>query len=183
MDLRVIKTREAIHTAIEQMICELPAEKITVKELTERARIHRKTFYLHYDSIEALYAELLREMADGYYREMDKLSATTSHREANRVFFEFFSCQGEYVQRLVCEPSYRFLCDRFFKEAMERNLALWNPYPNLNEQQLQLVSTYLHTATQELYRAWQRSGRAMPLKEVIDFSGNLLELGVSSLAQ
>ena len=37
----------------------MPAEKLTVRELAERARIHRKTFYLHYPSIEALYQELM----------------------------------------------------------------------------------------------------------------------------
>lgn len=51
VDLRVQKTREAIKNTFKEMICEMPAEKITVKELTDRARIHRKTFYLHYTTI------------------------------------------------------------------------------------------------------------------------------------
>ena len=42
-DLRVVKTRAAIKGAIKQMICEMPLSEITVKELTERAMIHRKT--------------------------------------------------------------------------------------------------------------------------------------------
>ena len=47
VDLRVQKTRAAIRGAFQAMICEMPAEKITVRALAERARIHRKTFYLH----------------------------------------------------------------------------------------------------------------------------------------
>ena len=43
-DLRVIRTREAIRKTFEEMICEMDYEQISIKELTERARINRKTF-------------------------------------------------------------------------------------------------------------------------------------------
>ena len=56
-DLRVQRTKEAIRHAFTEMICEMDFEKISIKELTERARINRKTFYLHYDSLD----DLLRE--------------------------------------------------------------------------------------------------------------------------
>jgi AcrR family transcriptional regulator len=61
VDLRIQKTREAINNTFKKMVCEMDATKITVKELTERARIHRKTFYLHYTSIEALFEDMLLE--------------------------------------------------------------------------------------------------------------------------
>ena len=47
-DRRVLRTRAVIKETAKQMICEMDAEKITVKALAERAGIHRKTFYLHY---------------------------------------------------------------------------------------------------------------------------------------
>lgn len=43
-DLRIQKTREAIHKIFEEMICEMDYEQISINELTERARINRKTF-------------------------------------------------------------------------------------------------------------------------------------------
>ena len=49
-DLRVTRTREAIHSTFKEMICETDYDKITIKKLTERAGINRKTFYLHYNS-------------------------------------------------------------------------------------------------------------------------------------
>ena len=47
-DLRVQKTIDAIQKTFEDMICEMDYEKITVKELCERARINKKTFYRYY---------------------------------------------------------------------------------------------------------------------------------------
>ena len=43
-DLRVQKTIDAIQKTFEDMICEMDYEKITVKELCERARINKKLF-------------------------------------------------------------------------------------------------------------------------------------------
>ena len=57
-DLRVRKTKEAIRRTFEDMICEMDYEKITVKELTDRAMINRKTFYLHYETLDDLLEEL-----------------------------------------------------------------------------------------------------------------------------
>lgn len=55
------------------MVMKMDASKITVKELTQRALIHRKTFYLHYTTIEALYEDILQELSEQYYKEIDQL--------------------------------------------------------------------------------------------------------------
>lgn len=41
------------------LMSEKPLEKITVTEIAERADIDRKTFYLHYDTIDALVDEVI----------------------------------------------------------------------------------------------------------------------------
>ena len=48
MDLRIQKTRQNIFQAFIELREKYPLEKITVKELTERAQISKQTFYLHY---------------------------------------------------------------------------------------------------------------------------------------
>ena len=44
-DLRVQKTIESVKSAFDELVLEKDYEKITVKELCERARINKKTFY------------------------------------------------------------------------------------------------------------------------------------------
>ena len=58
-DLRVVRTRNALCVAFEELIAETTLDKITVKALTDRAGINRKTFYLHYETIEAFYDEIM----------------------------------------------------------------------------------------------------------------------------
>ena len=57
----------------------MDAADITVKELTERAHIHRKTFYLHYTCIEALFEDLLGQITEEYYHAIDQLPIPTPH--------------------------------------------------------------------------------------------------------
>ena len=51
MDLRVKKTKSAIVNAFLTLRAQKPLEKITIKELADRAMINKATFYLHYRDI------------------------------------------------------------------------------------------------------------------------------------
>ena len=47
VDLRVQRTKENLRRVFEEMICEMDYEEMSIKELTQRAQINRKNFYLH----------------------------------------------------------------------------------------------------------------------------------------
>ena len=53
MDIRVKKTKRAIQKAFVALLREKPVEKITVKEIAERAEINKTTFYSHYETLDA----------------------------------------------------------------------------------------------------------------------------------
>lgn len=59
-DRRIRRTENAIQTAFVKLIMEKDINKITVKELCERADINKSTFYLHYHDIYDL-AEQFRQ--------------------------------------------------------------------------------------------------------------------------
>ena len=59
MDKRVSKTRDAIIDAYLELIYEKKDQKITISELAHRANIARKTFYLHYETLE----DIMRDAA------------------------------------------------------------------------------------------------------------------------
>ena len=61
MDIRVKKTKRAIQKAFIALLREKPVEKITVKEIAERAEINKTTFYSHYETLDALTAEIERQ--------------------------------------------------------------------------------------------------------------------------
>ena len=73
-DLRVVKTIESIKAAFEELICEKDYEKITVKELCDRARINKKTFYHYYETLDFLLAELQTELSSSYLERIKDFS-------------------------------------------------------------------------------------------------------------
>ncbi|SDB28651.1 TetR/AcrR family transcriptional regulator [Eubacterium oxidoreducens] len=48
LDLRVIKTRELIEHAFLECLKEMSFQNMTVKDVTQKARVNRSTFYKHY---------------------------------------------------------------------------------------------------------------------------------------
>ncbi|MFD2830991.1 TetR/AcrR family transcriptional regulator [Corticicoccus populi] len=57
-DRRVRKTKRALHEALINLMSEKDIRSISVKSLTEKADIHRSTFYAHYVDIFDLYDDL-----------------------------------------------------------------------------------------------------------------------------
>ncbi len=180
-DLRVQKTKEAIYAAFKQMICEMDADKITIKELTDRARIHYKTFYLHYTCIEALFEDVIGQLLDGYFSEIDTIPIDAPFTETNRVFFEYMSKQEPYMEKVISAPSYREFAGRGFLSMMKHNRARHNPYAAFSAEEQNIINTYLCTTSINLYRQWISDGKAIPLDKMIELSGTLLNDGINAL--
>lgn len=180
-DLRVIKTRKAIKDTFKEMVMEMDASKITIKELTDRAQIHRKTFYLHYTSIEALYEDILQEMAEQYFEKMDKIAPDAPFTEVNRVFFTFLSGLDPYFEKMLCSPGYRGFSDKFFLMMLRHNRTRYNPYASYTAEQQNLINIFLCLTSVNIYREWIAGKKKMPLNELIDFSNQLFMYGISSV--
>lgn len=96
MDLRVLKTQQAINTSFLSLFDTNEFDKITVKDITTEAQVGRKTFYLHYldkydllDNIVDKKMEALHEICEAK-RELGLREGTTiwfNYFEENRQFF------------------------------------------------------------------------------------------------
>lgn len=65
-DLRIIKTKRAIHDAFLSLIQNKAYDKVTVQDIADHASINRNTFYLHYtdkfDLMEQLWFEYFNKL-------------------------------------------------------------------------------------------------------------------------
>lgn len=61
-DLRVIKTKQALHTALLTLLSEKPLENITIAEICRTAKVNRGTFYFHYEQKEKLFEEYFKDI-------------------------------------------------------------------------------------------------------------------------
>jgi len=63
-DLRVRRTHKLLWEALMAELSQRPFEEITVREICERAMVHRSTFYTHYEDKYALLEKGMRQMYD-----------------------------------------------------------------------------------------------------------------------
>lgn len=71
MDLRIEKTRKSIINAFLEMRSKKELEKVTVKEICEKAQINKSTFYSHYHDIYDLSEQLETELVHSIIEQMN----------------------------------------------------------------------------------------------------------------
>ena len=182
-DLRVIRTRKAIRDAFCSMIMEMDYPDITIKELTQRAMINRNTFYLHYDSIEALLRELQDEIAGEFIEKQVSYTKMADIRRMIRLFFEYMAEQSPLQDRLLCSGSYQFLYDRINQQVMGHRKLMNRGAFGLGEASENIIFAYYGSITAILYRQWVEDGKKLSLEEVVELSTKLICGGMSSVVK
>lgn len=87
-DLRIERTKRAVHSAMEQLLIYKEYHTIKIKDLAHAALINRNTFYLHYQGLNDVLAELVGEVLD---RQSDRISAEKFSHEPFILFHEMYS--------------------------------------------------------------------------------------------
>lgn len=92
-DLRVVKSKQALHGALVELLKVKPLEAISISELCRIAKVNRGTFYLHYEQKEALFEEyfeeLMKDLEDSYYepyRHVEVLHTSSLDPATIRIF-------------------------------------------------------------------------------------------------
>ena len=178
-DLRVVRTRNAIKNAFEELVLEGPIDRITVKALTERAGINRKTFYLHYDTIEALINNIMNEIMDELFEHHEETPDTPEDiaGHASR-FFLYMANQPAYVERMVCTPCYYQFGEKVYFEQMARYRSVGNPFWWMPDGEKRLVMRFIRATALDFYRTWVAEGKAVPKDKAADLVAEITLHGV-----
>ena len=178
-DLRVQKTHAAIRNAFTSMICEMDANKITVQALTERARIHRQTFYLHYNSLEDLYDEIIGETLAKFAAVGASMDPPFDMREFHRRFFQQCARLEKHEERLLCSPSYYFYGRKLLLAGLTQSQTRYNAYEQWPPEVQEMIRRFLYVNLLDFYRQWVLNGKKMTLEELTVFTSKLMFSGLS----
>ena len=177
LDPRIIRTKEAIQTVFKQMVCELPYEKITVKAITEAARINRNTFYLHYNCVDDVLAEIQAKHSSEYSAIVSGFDQLKDTDKLVRSFFEYMEAQDEFFKRVTCDSRFDYI-----REGMQKKVSA---HTHQQTKTLHDKSSYIQnivraysTSVLTLYRQWVADGRKIPMEEMIELATTLLGKGM-----
>ena len=177
-DLRGQKTIEAIRTVFEQMICEMDYHEMTVKELCERAKINKKTFYRYYPTMDDLLLELQTELSSEYVAMIAKYRLPEEMDKVNEAFFRYSVSKGEVYEKITCASGYTHIRNTMIDRVNE---ATWHKsawFNNIPEWQRHLLIVYVQYTIVEMYKQWVADGKKAPVEEVIAMSNRLICTGL-----
>src|SRR5690349_1197604 len=95
-DLRVRRTHKLLWEALRAELMEQPFEEITVKDICERAMVHRTTFYKHYEDKYALLEQGMRQMYDALVTEVTVPPSAFSVDHPPPYFIHLFTHVAEH---------------------------------------------------------------------------------------
>lgn len=177
------RTRVGIKRALRELAVESDPDKLTVSSLAERALISRKTFYLYYDSIEALYFEEQQELLDRYFAKVEETPEDLEDFSGHAMrFFTFLTQQDEYLIRLVCSKTRYGFGERLYEQQMRRYERAGNPFAWMGDEQ-ELVIRFIRSTALEFFRNWVETGRCVDADKAANLLGELTESGVAPFAK
>ncbi len=105
-DLRVRRTQKLLWEALLALIDERDFETITVKDICDRAMVHRTTFYKHYQDKYDLLLRGMQHMHASLKEEAHMLPATTTTDIATwhfQVIFQHIARYEHFYRLMLCE--------------------------------------------------------------------------------
>ena len=177
-DLRFVKNENLIRITFREMMKENEYPKISIKELTERAQINRKTFYLHYPSLDHLLTTLQAELMSPA---LDKISATAFPENAEQIIqhsFEFMASLDPVDKKILSAKGHfpegpnpqDLIRDYFFRK--------YDRFPGYTRFETNLIITYFSVSLGVIYRQWEVDGQRVPLEEMVPLATRLILHGL-----
>lgn len=192
-DLRIRRTKEAIRETFKEMVCEMPYEKITVKEIAGRAKINRNTFYLHYETIDDVLKEIQSDYSERYMKIISGYNLIYDQKEIVRTFFEFMEAQDDFFKKITCDSRFDYIREKMQRKVMANTEPKTEKIQRTeresgsgtigkDEAVKNIVRAFSSTSL-NLYRQWTEDGKKIPLQEAIELSATLLENGMKGFSE
>lgn len=183
-DRRVLKTKRAIRNALADLMTQKNYNDITIKEISDKAGINRKTFYNYYRGIYQVIEEIENELIDkldtmidevdfqGYIENPLKMLKKVNllMNEDLEFYGHLFSLKDGFLlmQKVIL----------FFKTKSRETLI--RRFPRLDQQVVDVLLDYIITGTIAVYHQWFNSDRTESLDSISQIISNLAVNGFSS---
>ncbi len=184
VDRRVRKTKKAIQDAYFRLLAQKRSEKITVAEITREADIDRKTFYLHYDSVQ----DVIREYTEAKTREILKRLTMKSFftlrfdkeifaREAISLVSENLS----FLKMVAGSPDLDFFWETAQDTSVEVLTEIYARHSSLPIADLRIQVRFFVGGAAAAYRDWLKGSIPCSLEQLSERVTGIAFTGVQSI--
>ena len=180
-DRRVLKTQKAIREALISLMEEKSLERITMKEIAERADVDRKTVYNYYSGIHEIHEALEAELIQQFETAMSEINCgldepyilfagMTRVLQENMALYDRIASM-KHNQQMI----YKIVS--FLKGKVHQALEVRT---DISEEKKEMITTYLTVGIVSVYYQWFTTGKQQPLEEL---SKDVKKLSMHGLLQ
>ncbi len=177
-DLRVQKTVESIYRAFYELSDEKDYSEITVKELSEKAKINKKTFYRHYSSLDSLLAEIYNKISEKFIKKISSYKIPQDLDKINRDFFIFYEENEKLYEKILCKCEYFYAKQKMIDNVMN---SVWKKsefIQKMDRYKQNVFLSFIRNIGVEMYKQWVADGKKIPVEEMIEMTNEIMCNGV-----
>lgn len=186
-DKRALRTQKAIKEAFEALVVERPLAEITVKLLAETADINRKTFYLHYDSINDLLNAYTIRISDRLVTILKKRSFKQVIYEQAGYFFdhlqEVLHEHDAFAHALLSNDDYSQFTQKITHNVTDQLAEIIQHAYHMNDQDATITAHFMVDNTLSLLQLSLRKPGLLTTAELRGYVIRLNKNGLSSFIQ
>ena len=187
-DKRIFKTRSSIKKAFMELVENREMSKISISDIAAKALINRSTFYLHYNDITEIAADIEKEIAERISYYIDEFSISNIYDSTLTLFrrltkrleenpdmkrYIFFSTNSDYVAARL---------KLIFVEKTKKKIL--HRFPLLREKDIIYRLTYAAAGIIDSYMKWIRAAdSSTTLDELIKTTSEITERIIAAIAR
>ncbi len=183
-DRRITKTKAAIREAFFSVIKEKNAPKITVTEIAKRANIDRKTFYLHYDSTEAIINEFYQELISELLLILEKNDFFDRSFDISSLFQSLnllIDRDIELYRHIAKMPSYFLFWEEIKNIVKSVVVEAMSFKLKMSQDELELYAEFYSAGVASAYLTWLKNEVNLTETEVANIVGAAAFYGFQKL--
>jgi len=168
-DLRFIKNENLIRKTFREMIAETEYRKISIKELTQRAQINRKTFYNYYAGVHQVIDEIENEIISTFDQAIREVDARRDIKNPYTFFEKITAILNQdldfysHLFRMRGNLSLSYKITTLLKTKI---LTSFLQEHSCDPQEGEIFVEYAVWGMMAVYESWFNSQRSTPLEEI-----------------
>ena len=179
-DIRIKKTIRNIHKSFIELFKGKDYEKITVKELIEKAEISKKTFYRYYSSIDNLFLEIQDKITNEYIQKFSLLSFPEDLKNIINTFIYFSEIYGNAHDKIIIDSKNDYVLQKMINNIIKKTWEKSDFFKETEPYLRNIILSFVFSSILGSYKQWINDGRKIPLQNFIDTIESLVYNGIKN---
>lgn len=183
-----LKTPDKIRATVVKMLETTPLDDITVTALCSEAHINRATFYYHFDSVQAVLAEVEDEMEREFQQFISRATVSKDgvpEKSFYVTFFDFVARNAPICRMIINSPHKS--TDSFLARAMDAGRTkvisvMTKLYPDCPTSKIEYYYIFVSHGFLGLMTYWINSGMRESVSEIAEIGESVSYSGIKYLA-